>query len=185
MLSYLSYYTWQIVTNSVSYYFDLLFVFLLASHTCTCLGQIRESPLPPSLPPHGELLLHSFFTVRFCYSKWKEMTCSLKSLQNCYMHVLYIFLCLVGLNFYCAYTFCFYMYVRWYRYMLWLNFILGLIFISHCFKLIIMHYHTLKQRKIKFKLRINLNHNIYIHWYLRVLHVYLCCLWPFWLLYKI
>ena len=140
---------------------------------------------PPSLPPHGELLLHSFFTVHFCYSKWKEMTCSLKSLQNCYMHVLYIFLCLVGLNFYCAYTFCFYMYVRWYRYMLWLNFILGLIFISHCFKLIIMHYHTLKQRKIKFKLRINLNHNIYIHWYLRVLHVYLCCVWPFWLLYKI
>ena len=46
--------------------------------------------------------------------------------------------------------------------MLWFNFILGLIFISHCFKLIIMHYHTPKQREIKFKPRIKLNHNMYI-----------------------
>ena len=46
-------------------------------------------------------------------------------------------------------------------YMLWFNFILGLIFISHCFNLIIIHYHTPKQREIKFKLRIKLNHNIY------------------------
>ena len=47
-------------------------------------------------------------------------------------------------------------------YMLWLNFILGLHFIFPCFKLIIIHYHTPKQRKIKFKPRIKLNHNIYI-----------------------
>ena len=46
--------------------------------------------------------------------------------------------------------------------MLWFNFILGLIFICHCFKLIIMHYHTPKQREIKFKPRIKLNHNMYI-----------------------
>ena len=45
--------------------------------------------------------------------------------------------------------------------MLWFNFILGLNFIFLCFKLIILHYHTLKQRKIKFKPRIKLNHNIY------------------------
>ena len=45
--------------------------------------------------------------------------------------------------------------------MLWFNFILGLIFISLCFKLIITHYHAQKQREIKIKPRIKLNHNIY------------------------
>lgn len=34
--------------------------------------------VPPSPLPHGELLLQFFFTVCFCYSKWKEMICSLK-----------------------------------------------------------------------------------------------------------
>ena len=33
-------------------------------------------------------------------------------------------------------------------------------YIFLCFKLIILLYHTLKQRKIKFKPRIKLNHNI-------------------------
>ena len=46
--------------------------------------------------------------------------------------------------------------------MLWFNFILGLNFIFFCFKLIIIHYHTQKQRKTKFKPRIKLNHNRYI-----------------------
>ena len=46
-------------------------------------------------------------------------------------------------------------------YMSWFNFILGLIFISLCFKLIITHYHAQKQREIKIKPRIKLNHNIY------------------------
>ena len=46
-------------------------------------------------------------------------------------------------------------------YMLWFNFILGLNFIFFCFKLIIIHYHTQKQKKIKFKPRRKLNHNIY------------------------
>ena len=50
-------------------------------------------------------------------------------------------------------------------YMLWFNFILGLNFIFFCFKLIIIHYHTQKQRKIKFKPRIKLNHNIYTNFY--------------------
>ena len=45
-------------------------------------------------------------------------------------------------------------------YMLWFNFILGLIFISLCFKLIIIYYHAPKQREIKIKPRIKLNHNI-------------------------
>ena len=31
---------------------------------------------------------------------------------------------------------------------LWFNFILGLNFITLCFKLIIIHYHTLKQKEI-------------------------------------
>ena len=39
-------------------------------------------------------------------------------------------------------------------------FILGVIFISLCFQLITMHYHTAEQREIKFKPRIKLNHNI-------------------------
>ena len=47
-------------------------------------------------------------------------------------------------------------------YLLWFNFALGLIFILLCFKLIIIHYHTQKQRKIKIKPRIKLNHNISI-----------------------
>ena len=47
-------------------------------------------------------------------------------------------------------------------YMLWFNFILGLIFISLCFKLIIIYYHAQKQREIKIKPWIKLNHNIYI-----------------------
>ena len=45
--------------------------------------------------------------------------------------------------------------------MLWFNFILRLNFISLCFKLIIIHYHTQKQREMKFKPRIKLNLNIY------------------------
>ena len=45
--------------------------------------------------------------------------------------------------------------------MLWFNFILGLNFIFLCFKLIIMHYLTQKQWKIKFKPRMKLNHNTY------------------------
>ena len=46
--------------------------------------------------------------------------------------------------------------------MLWFNFILVLNFILHCFKLIIVHYHIQKQRKIKFKPRIKLNHTIIV-----------------------
>ena len=53
--------------------------------------------------------------------------------------------------------------------MLWFNFILGLNFIFLCSKLIIVYCHTSKQRKIKSKPRIKLNHNIhtfiiYCHW---------------------
>ena len=53
-------------------------------------------------------------------------------------------------------------------YMLWFNFILGLNFIFLCFKLITMHYLTQKQRKIKFKPRVKLNHNIYYIKYLLI-----------------
>ena len=48
--------------------------------------------------------------------------------------------------------------------MLWVNSILGLNFISFCFKLITIHYHTLpypKTKGNKLKPRIKLNHNIY------------------------
>ena len=41
------------------------------------------------------------------------------------------------------------------------NFILGSNFIFLCFKLIIIHYNTQKQKKIKFEPRIKLNHNNY------------------------
>ena len=51
-------------------------------------------------------------------------------------------------------------------YMLWFNFILGLNLIFLCFKVIIIHYHTPKQRKIKFKPRIKLDYNIYI-WFFK------------------
>ena len=44
-------------------------------------------------------------------------------------------------------------------YMLWFNFVLGLNIIFLCFELVIIHYHTQKQRKIKFEPRIKLNHN--------------------------
>ena len=47
-------------------------------------------------------------------------------------------------------------------YMWWFNFIFGSNFIFLCFKLLNIRYHTPKQRKIKFKPRIKLNHNIYI-----------------------
>ena len=45
--------------------------------------------------------------------------------------------------------------------MLWFKFILILNFIFLCFKLIIIHYHTQKQKKIKFEPKIKLNYNIY------------------------
>ena len=46
--------------------------------------------------------------------------------------------------------------------MLWFSFILGLNFIFFCFELIIIiHYHTQKQKKMKFKPGIKMNHNIY------------------------
>ena len=41
-------------------------------------------------------------------------------------------------------------------YILWFNFILGLSFISLCYKLIIIHHHTPKQREIKTKDEIEL-----------------------------
>ena len=44
--------------------------------------------------------------------------------------------------------------------LLWLIFFLGFNFISLCFKLIIIHDHTQKQRETKFKPRIKLNHNM-------------------------
>ena len=47
--------------------------------------------------------------------------------------------------------------------MLWFSFIHDLNFISLCSKLIIIDYHTPKQRKIKFKPRIKLNHKKYPH----------------------
>ena len=49
------------------------------------------------------------------------------------------------------------------QYMLWFSFILGLNFISFCFKLVIIHYRTRKQREIKFEPSIKLNHNIFIN----------------------
>ena len=45
--------------------------------------------------------------------------------------------------------------------MLWFNFILDSNFIFLCFKLIILHYNTQKQKKREFEPRIKLNHNIY------------------------
>ena len=45
-------------------------------------------------------------------------------------------------------------------YLLWFNFILGLKFIFFCFKLITLRYHTQNQKQIKFKPKMNLNHNI-------------------------
>ena len=45
---------------------------------------------------------------------------------------------------------------------MWVNFILGLNFIFFCFKIIIKYYHTQKQKKLKFKPRIELNHFICI-----------------------
>ena len=47
-------------------------------------------------------------------------------------------------------------------YILWFNFILGSNFNFLCFKLIVIHYNTQKQKKRKFEPRIKLNHNIYI-----------------------
>ena len=46
--------------------------------------------------------------------------------------------------------------------MLWFNFILRLNFISLCFKLIIIHYHTQKQREVKYNPRMKLHHNRYM-----------------------
>ena len=48
-------------------------------------------------------------------------------------------------------------------YVLWLNFFLGSNFIFLCFKLIMIHYHIQKQRKIKFEPRIKLNHKSVCH----------------------
>ena len=43
------------------------------------------------------------------------------------------------------------------------HFIPGLNLVSLCFKLIVIHYHTPKQREIKFKPGIKLNLTTYIH----------------------
>ena len=47
-------------------------------------------------------------------------------------------------------------------YMLWFNFILSLNFVFLCFKIIIIHYNTQKQKKKTFESRIKLNHNIHM-----------------------
>ena len=41
-------------------------------------------------------------------------------------------------------------------YLWWFNFVPGLNFIFFCFKLIVIHYHTLRQRKIKLNQRRNI-----------------------------
>ena len=48
---------------------------------------------------------------------------------------------------------------EWFTEMLWFNFILGSNFIFLCFKFIIKHYNTQKQKETKFEPRIKLNHN--------------------------
>ena len=50
-----------------------------------------------------------------------------------------------------------------FAFMLWFNIILGINFISLCFALLIIHYCTPKQRKIKFKPMIKLKNNIIHH----------------------
>ena len=45
-------------------------------------------------------------------------------------------------------------------YLLKFNFILVLNFIFFCFNLITIHYHTQKQRNMRFKPRVNFNQNI-------------------------
>ena len=47
--------------------------------------------------------------------------------------------------------------------LMWLNFILGLNFIFLLFQTHYQHYHTPKQKKIKFKPRIKFKHNICTH----------------------
>ena len=49
-------------------------------------------------------------------------------------------------------------------------FILGLILTSHCFKIILIHYYTPKQRKPKCKPRKNLTISHTVHWSLDSLH---------------
>ena len=69
--------------------------------------------------------------------------------------------------------------------MLWFNFILGFNFIFLCFNFIIIHYHTRKQRKIKLKPGIKLNHNITLYeseiWPIKLNHniiLYESEIWP-------
>ena len=50
--------------------------------------------------------------------------------------------------------------------MLWFSFVLCFIFLS--FNLIIIHFQTPRQRKMKIKPRIKLNHNIYIGMFLNM-----------------
>ena len=59
--------------------------------------------------------------------------------------------------------------------MLWFNFILDLNFIFLYFKLIIVHYQTQKQRKMKFKQKIKLNHITYkiFHYLMSWMEVFL------------
>ena len=45
--------------------------------------------------------------------------------------------------------------------MLWFNFIRSSKFIFLCFKLIIIHYNTQKQKKSKFELGVKLNYNMH------------------------
>ena len=54
------------------------------------------------------------------------------------------------------------------EYILQFNFILGSNFILNCFKLIIIHYNTQKQKKTKFEPRIKFDHDIYNSSYLHI-----------------
>ena len=56
---------------------------------------------------------------------------------------------------------------------LWFDFIPGLIFISHCLKLVIIHYHTLQKRKIRFRPGKELNHNSYTNVRSKLCGIYL------------
>ena len=104
----------------------------------------KHDAKPPASTPKQSLIFYFFQSY---------VTLSFHSSTICADFWLKIIL--IGI---CSCLSAFYHTLMW---MLWFKFLLPGLFFSLCVKLIIIHYHTPKQRDIIFKPRMKLNHNMH------------------------
>ena len=108
-------------------------------------GILLQNMMPNPQPPPPNSPLFFFFQSYVTLSFHSSTICA-----DFWLKII-----LIGI---CSCLSAFYHTLMW---MLWFKFLLPGLFFSLCVKLIIIHYHTPKQRDIIFKPRMKLNHNMH------------------------